>query len=63
MTEMELSAALVKLGCPPEKAGLMARQLDRRARMDAERKAISYEAALQHLVGLMAQGWAATGRR
>lgn len=59
MTETELAAVLVKLGCPAEKADVMARQLDRRARMDAERKGVAYEAALQHLIGLMAQGWAA----
>ena len=37
----------------------MARQLDRKARMDAERKGIAYDAALRHLTALMAQGWAA----
>ena len=37
----------------------MAAQLDKRARMDAESKGISYEAALRYLIGLMAQGWAA----
>jgi hypothetical protein len=40
----------------------MASQLDKRARMDAERKVISYEAALKNLIGLMAQGWAAQAR-
>ncbi len=63
MTETELAAALIQLGCPADKADVMARQLDRRARMDAERKSIPYETALQHLVGLMAQGWAAQGRQ
>ena len=62
MTQTELAAMLVRLGCPAEKAELMAGQLDRRARMDAARKSISYEAALEHLVGLMAQGWAVKDR-
>lgn len=59
MTTDELTVVLQRLGCPSEKCAAMARQLDRRARMDAERKQISYEAALQHLLGLLAQGWAA----
>ncbi len=59
MTVAELAKALEKLGCPPEKSTAMASQLDRRARMDADGKGISYEAALQHLLALMAQGWAA----
>jgi hypothetical protein len=57
----ELAQVLERLGCPKEKSDIMARQLDRKAQMDAGRKGISYEAALQHLVGLMAQGWAAAG--
>ena len=55
----EIAKVLESLGCPAEKSEGMARQLDRRARMDAERKGISYDAAFEHLVGLMAQGWAA----
>lgn len=37
----------------------MAAQLDKRARQLAEAKGRSYEEALQHLLGLMRQGWAA----
>ena len=37
----------------------MAAQLDRRARMDAARQGIAYNEALNHLIGLMMQGWAA----
>ena len=59
MTIPALAQVLLKLGCPPEKSAAMASQLDKRARMDAERKQISYEAALEYLIGLMAQGWAA----
>ncbi|MDW8344636.1 MAG: hypothetical protein RMM51_09110 [Verrucomicrobiae bacterium] len=59
MTLEELAKKLVALGCPADKSLVMARQLDRRARMDADRKGISYDAALSHLLGLMAQGWAA----
>ena len=59
MTTDELAAVLQRLGCPAGTCAAMARQLNRRARMDADRKNISYEAARQHLLGLMAQGWAA----
>jgi hypothetical protein len=57
----QLAKTLQKLGCPAEKSPIMATQLDRRARMDAEHKGIGYETALNRLVSLMAQGWAATG--
>jgi hypothetical protein len=63
MTLQEMAIALEKLGCPAENSAAMASQLDRKARMDAERTGTSYEAALSHLVGLMAQGWAAQGRK
>ena len=63
MTLPEIAAALERLGCPPEKSASMASQLDRRARMDAERDGTSYEAALARLLGLMAQGWATPGSR
>ncbi len=59
MTIEELAQTLARLGCPPENCDQMAAQLDKRARMDAERKGTGYEAALTHLIGLMAQGWAA----
>jgi hypothetical protein len=59
MTVPELAQALNKLGCPRHKSAAMAAQLDKRARMDADRKKITYESALEHLIGLMAQGWAA----
>ena len=48
MTVPELAEALRKLGCPPEKSEAMAEQLDRRAKMDAERKQISYDSALEY---------------
>jgi hypothetical protein len=54
-----LAAALVALGCPPEKSTEMAAQLDKRARQLAEARGRSYEEALAHLLGLMKQGWAA----
>jgi len=56
----ELAKTLVALGCPAEKSAEMAAQLDKRARRLAEQKGRSYEAALQHLLALMRQGWAAT---
>lgn len=63
MTLTEIASTLEQLGCPGEKSGEMASQLDRRARMDAERHGMSYEAALARLLGLMAQGWATSGSR
>jgi hypothetical protein len=62
MTHAELAEVLKRLGCPPGKAQAMAKQLDRKARMDADRKREPYEETLRHLVGLMAQGWAAQNR-
>jgi hypothetical protein len=58
----QLAQALVTLGCPPEKSGEMAAQLDKRARQLAEQKGRSYEEALTHLLELMQQGWAAKDR-
>ena len=58
MTIPELAKVLEQLGCPGEKTEEMARLLDRRARMDADREGSGYDAALERLLGLMAQGWA-----
>ena len=58
----ELAAALVSLGCPPEKSAEMAAQLDKRARQLAAAKERSYDSALAHLLDLMRQGWAAQQR-
>jgi hypothetical protein len=55
----ELAKILAALGCPPEKSAEMAAQLDKRARQLAEQKGRTYEEALQHLLTLMKQGWAA----
>lgn len=58
----QLATALVKLGCPAEKSGEMAAQLDKRARQLAEQKGRTCEESLAHLVSLMRQGWAAQSR-
>jgi hypothetical protein len=58
----QLEGALVALGCPNEKSQVMAEQLHKRAVQLSEKKGRTYEAALQHLLGLMRQGWAAKGR-
>jgi hypothetical protein len=58
----ELTKVLVALGCPAEKSAEMAAQLDKRARQLAAQKGRSYEEALQHLLTLMKQGWAAQGK-
>jgi hypothetical protein len=55
----ELATVLVALGCPRDKSAEMAAQLDKRARQLAEEKNRTYDDALQHLLKLMAQGWAA----
>jgi len=55
----ELAKALTALGCLAEKSAEMAAQLDKRARQLAEQKGRSYDEALQHLLTLMRQGWAA----
>jgi hypothetical protein len=55
----ELAHALTALGCPAEKSAEMAAQLDKRARQLADQKGRSYDEALQHLLNLMRQGWAA----
>ena len=59
MDTSELATVLIALGCPQEKSAEMAAQLDKRARQLAEQKNRSYEEALEHLVKLMSQGWAA----
>ncbi|MGO8839053.1 MAG: hypothetical protein ACLQAH_07400 [Limisphaerales bacterium] len=58
----ELAKMLVALGCPAEKSADMAAQLDKRAHQLAAQKGRSYEEALQHLLALMKQGWAAQGK-
>lgn len=55
----ELAQVLTTLGCPAEKAGEMAAQLDKRAQQLAAQKGRSYAQALDHLLELMRQGWAA----
>jgi len=55
----ELTTVLAALGCPQEKSAEMAAQLDKRARQLAAEKNRGYDEALEHLLKLMAQGWAA----
>ncbi len=59
METSQLAQILVALGCPTEKSGEMAAQLDKRARQLAAEKDRPYEEALKHLLTLMKQGWAA----
>jgi hypothetical protein len=58
----ELAKTLMALGCPAEKSREMAAQLDKRAHQLAAQKGCSYDDALRHLLNLMLQGWAASGR-
>lgn len=61
--ELELLAkALEGMGCPPEKCSEMAAQLDKRAKQLSELKGRTYEEAMKHLLGMMAQGWSAKER-
>ncbi len=62
MTIEELAGLLAGLGCPVEKSTAMAAQLDKRARQLAEAKDRTYQEALEHLLRLMSQGWAAKER-
>lgn len=55
----ELAMVLVALGCPKDKSAEMAAQLSKRATQLAEQKQRTYDEALEHLLGLMRQGWAA----
>jgi len=55
----EIAKLLVSLGCPPDKSGEMAAQLNKRARQLAVEKNRDYDEALAHLLKLMSQGWAA----
>ena len=59
MEIFELAKILVALGCPAEKSSEMAAQLDKRAKQLAAQKGKTYDEALQHLLALMKQGWAA----
>lgn len=59
METAQLAQVLVALGCPAEKSAEMAAQLDKRARQLAAAKGRTYEEAMQHLLTLMRQGWAA----
>ena len=55
----DLAALLTALGCPREKSPEMAAQLDKRARQLSKEKNRTYDESLEHLLKLMAQGWAA----
>jgi hypothetical protein len=59
MDTAELARVLTALGCPAERSGEMAAQLDKRARQLSAEKGRTYDEALQHLLALLRQGWAA----
>jgi hypothetical protein len=59
MEIFELAKVLVALGCPSKKSLEMAAQLDKRAKQLAAEKNRSYDEALQYLLQLLKQGWAA----
>jgi hypothetical protein len=55
----QLAELLSSLGCPKDKSQELAIQLDKRARQLAGQRGRPYEEAMEHLLGLMRQGWAA----
>ena len=55
MSVPEIAALLVALGCPPDKSGEMAAQLDKRARQLAEQHHKTYDEALAHLLNVVKQ--------
>lgn len=57
-----IATTLVQLGCPQEKSLEMAAQLHKRAGQLVIERGGTHEAALAHLLRLMAGGWAATAR-
>ena len=63
MENSHLAKALVSLGCPADKSVEMAAQLDKRAQQLSVKENCSYEEAIQHLLGLMKQGWAAQQKK
>jgi hypothetical protein len=63
MPSANLADLLVAMGCPRDKTGEMAAQLDKRAHQLAEAKGRTYDDALKHLLLLMSQGWAAQSRK
>ena len=58
----QLAQLLVAMGCPSEKSGEMAAQLDKRAQQLVAEKGRTYEEAMTHLLKLMREGWAAKER-
>jgi len=55
----QVAAALARLGCPPERADVMAAQLLKRAQQLASERGWTETESLAHLLRLMAGGWAA----
>jgi len=62
MTHQELATVLVRMDCPEAKALEMAAQLHKRAQQLSEQKGRTHDEALEHLLRLMAGGWAAKER-
>jgi hypothetical protein len=58
----DVAGMLVTLGCPPDRANVMAAQLIKRAGQLAQERGWSAPEAMAHLLRLMAGGWAAQAR-
>lgn len=58
----DVAGILVTLGCPQDRADVMAAQLVKRAGQLAQERGWSAPEAMAHLLRLMAGGWAAQAR-
>jgi DNA-binding MarR family transcriptional regulator len=58
----QLAKALAAIGCPVERVGEMADQLEKRAGQLAAERGMTRDEATMHLLKLMSQGWAAKER-
>ena len=61
-TALEVEKLLLEMGLPTETPGPLAEQLLKRARQLAEKRGWSVRHALEHLIGLLKQGWAAKNK-
>ena len=61
-TALEVEKLLLEMGLPTETPGPLAEQLLKRARQLAEKRDWSVRHALEHLIGLLKQGWAAKNK-
>lgn len=61
-TAAEVEGLIHDMGLPTETLGPLAEQILKRARQLAEKRGWSVRHALEHLIGLLKQGWAAKNK-